>query len=135
MTVACPAPVERGSGFALPAERQIRRIIRTRAARAKFFDPALFADPAWDILLDLYRAELAQQRVCVSSCCVASNVPPTTALRQIATLCDRGLIEKRADPLDARRIFLSLSRQASEAMAGFLRANRNIETYSPADVS
>jgi hypothetical protein len=38
---------------ALPDPRLVRRIIRHRQQRARFFDGELFADPAWDILLDL----------------------------------------------------------------------------------
>jgi hypothetical protein len=43
--------------------------------REQFFGPDLFADPAWDILLDLYAARLEQQRVAVSSLCIAAAVP------------------------------------------------------------
>ncbi len=59
------------------------RIIRQRQLRARFFDGELFADPAWDMLLDLTAARVEARRVSVTSLCIASGVPPTTALRWI----------------------------------------------------
>ena len=100
-------------------EAFIRRILRARLDRNRFFPSHLFADPAWDMLLDLYAAELGQQRVSVCSLCAAANVPTTTALRWIASLEREGLVERNPDPLDARRFFLSLSGKASQAMAQY----------------
>ena len=97
----------------------VRQVIRARRLRARFFDEALFADPAWDMLLDLLQAEIAQHRVPVSSLCIAAAVPATTALRWIKTMTDAGLFQRRADPHDGRRVFVELSPQASEAMRRF----------------
>jgi len=94
----------------------VRQVIRARRLRARFFDEELFADPAWDMLLDLLQAEIAQHRVPVSSLCIAAAVPPTTALRWIKTMTDVGLFQRRADPHDGRRIFVELSPGASDAM-------------------
>ena len=94
----------------------VRQVIRARRLRARFFDEELFADPAWDMLLDLLQAEIAQHRVPVSSLCIAAAVPATTALRWIKTMTDVGLFKRRADPHDGRRIFVELSAGASDAM-------------------
>ena len=94
----------------------IRQVIRARRLRARYFDEELFADPAWDMLLDLLQAEIAQHRVPVSSLCIAAAVPATTALRWIKTMTDAGLFKRRADPHDGRRVFIELSREASEGM-------------------
>ncbi len=77
---------------ALPDPRLIRRIIRQRQLRARFFDGDLFADPAWDMLLDLTAARAEHVRVSVTSLCIASGVPPTTALRWIGQMIDGGLL-------------------------------------------
>jgi DNA-binding MarR family transcriptional regulator len=103
------------------AEQQLNRVLHTRAVRGKCFHPELFADPAWDILLALYKAELAQRRISVSSCCVAAQVPTTTGLRHIAALCEHGVLVRTQDKLDRRRMFLSLSAEASAAMQRILR--------------
>src|SRR5438270_536794 len=55
----------------------VKVVIRARRDRARYVSTELFCEPAWDILLDLLRAELAQHRVAVSSLCIASGVPQT----------------------------------------------------------
>jgi len=51
-------------------------VIRARRLRDRFFDSDLFADPAWDMLLDLLQAEIVQLRVPVSRVC--SRIPSLT---------------------------------------------------------
>jgi len=94
----------------------VRAVIRARRLRSRFFSEELFADPAWDMLLDLLQAEIAQLRVPVSSLCIAAAVPATTALRWIKTMTEQGLFVRRADPHDGRRVFVELAPAASEAM-------------------
>ena len=98
---------------------QVRAVIRARRLRERFFEPELFADPAWDMLLDLLQAEIAQHRVPVSSLCIAAAVPATTALRWIKTMTDSGLFVRRADPHDRRRIFVELAPATSDAMRAY----------------
>ena len=95
---------------------QIRQVIRARRLRSRYFDGDLFADPAWDMLLDLLQAEIAQHRVPVSSLCIAAAVPATTALRWIKAMTDAGLFKRRSDPHDGRRVFVELSPKASDAL-------------------
>ena len=94
----------------------VRSVIRARRLRSRFFEEDLFADPAWDMLLDLLQAEIAQLRVPVSSLCIAAAVPATTALRWLKTMTDKGIFVRRADPHDGRRVFVELSRDASVAI-------------------
>jgi hypothetical protein len=108
---------------------QIRAIIRARRMRDQFFRGELFADPAWDMLLDLMAARLEQGRVAVSSLCIAAAVPATTALRWIKALTDRGLFVRSADPRDGRRVYIELSDEAARALNAYLRA---IQRLAPA---
>jgi DNA-binding MarR family transcriptional regulator len=94
----------------------VRSVIRARRLRARFFAEELFADPAWDMLLDLLQAEIAQLRVPVSSLCIAAAVPATTALRWLKTMVSQGLFIRRADPHDGRRVFVELAPEASHAL-------------------
>lgn len=100
----------------------IRGILQARLDRKSFFPGELFSDPAWDMLLDLYAAELGQVRVSVSSLCIASNTPSSTALRWISALERQKLIERQPDPLDGRRFFLSLTREAVERFERYFSA-------------
>lgn len=98
----------------------VRRVIAARAARRQFFTADLFADPAWDILLELYALHCEQQRTSVSKLCVAVAVPATTALRWIDRLESDGLLDRSPDPLDARRIWVSLSVKGLHAMNSYV---------------
>lgn len=103
----------------LPDPRLVRRVMRQRQLRARFFDSELFADPAWDMLLDLTAARAEHQRVSVTSLCIASGVPPTTALRWIGQMTDAGLLQRVEDETDRRRAFMTLTDKAADAMARF----------------
>ncbi len=94
----------------------VRSVIRARRLRERFFSEELFADPAWDMLLDLLQAEIGQLRVPVSSLCIAAAVPATTALRWLKTMTQKGLFVRRADPHDGRRVFVELAPQTSDAL-------------------
>nr|WP_295663461.1 MarR family transcriptional regulator [Polymorphobacter sp.] len=100
----------------------VRGLVRARRARERYFPGDIFADPAWDMLLDLTAARAEGQPVSVSSLCIAACVPPTTALRWIRTLCDSGLFDRATDPLDARRAFIALAEPTARAMARYLAA-------------
>ena len=104
---------------ALPDPRLVRRIIRQRQLRARFFEGDLFADPAWDMLLDLTAARAEHTRVSITSLCIASGVPPTTALRWIGQMTEAGLLERVEDETDRRRAFVTLTDKASDAMARY----------------
>ncbi len=125
-----PAPGFRGEGGdgrrrarpALPDARLVHRIIHQRRLRSKFLLPDLFADPAWDILLDLTAARVEHRRVSVTSLCIAAGVPPTTALRWIGQMLDLGLLVREQDDQDRRRAFIDLSEDGAAAMARYFAA-------------
>lgn len=104
--------------------QQVRAVLRARRLREHIVAPDLFADPAWDILLDLMAARLERTRVSVSSLCIAAAVPPTTALRWIRQLTDRGLLQRQADPRDGRRIFIALSDEGADAVSRWFHGSR-----------
>lgn len=103
----------------LPDPRLVRQIIRHRQLRARYFDGELFADPAWDMLLDLVVARAEHERVSVSSLCIASGVPPTTALRWIGQMVEDGLLERINDETDRRRAFIVLTPKAVDALSRY----------------
>ena len=118
---AVQASARQRSG-SLPHPRLIRRILDARRLRARFFKADLFADPAWDMLLDLAAAESEFKRISVTSLCLASGVPPTTALRWIGALADAGLVERLPDRTDGRRAFITLTDAGLTAIAIYFAA-------------
>jgi predicted transcriptional regulator len=104
-----------------------------RRVRDHVADLALFGEPAWDILLDLFASEAEGKSVSISSACLAAAVPMTTALRWVSRLEEEGLIERSATG-DRRRINVHLTRSGRErverivvAMAGAQKARPNCQ--------
>lgn len=102
-------------------EKTIRTLIKLRRKRDQFFGPDLFADPAWDILLELYLSKLSQQRMPVTSLCVGAAVPASTALRWIVHLQQKGFISRRQNPMDRRRVFVSLTHDGRARIDDYFR--------------
>jgi DNA-binding MarR family transcriptional regulator len=104
----------------------VRAILRLRRLRGQHFEPALFADPAWDILLDLAAARIEGRMVAVSSLCIAAAVPATTALRWISQMTDQELLVRHPDAHDGRRVFIALADASATAMDAYLAAARRV---------
>jgi DNA-binding MarR family transcriptional regulator len=120
--MAEPANLE-AAGHILPlydtaAAQLLRFLRRTRARRSEFFSGDLFSDPAWDILLYLYEAEITQQRRSLRDVSFQTGVPQTTVLRWLETLEGQGFICRTPDPSDGRRVFISLTDEALARMDG-----------------
>lgn len=92
-------------------------LLRQRRQREAVFGQHLFADPCWDMLLDLYVSRSKGLRpVSVSSLCIASAVPATTALRWINALVQEGLVARQPDLRDKRRVLVSLTDEGSQKL-------------------
>lgn len=118
----------RGEGATIDAQ-VLKNLIDARLLRYKYFRGDLFADPAWDMLLELLRAEVDQHRVTVSALTRASNVPATTALRWIKIMTESGLFCRIADTTDARRVFLELSPATSKAMRAYFEDLQTLRVF------
>lgn len=121
---AIATPPAQGVPEGEASRSDVRALLQARRLRDRFLPSDLFADPAWDMILDLMAARLDGKRVSVSSLCIAAAVPPTTALRWIAQLTERGIFHRNNDPDDARRVFISLSDEAAERFGAWFNAVR-----------
>ena len=113
---ASPRPAEPVGDAPDVSAETVRAIIRARRLRGRYFPAELFADPAWDMLLDLLQAEISKLRVPVSSLCIAAAVPATTALRWLKSMVQEGIFIRREDPHDGRRVFVELAPATSQAL-------------------
>lgn len=110
-----------GAGLGPPRPEALARALLSEAARrAQFFSRLQFHDPQWLMLLDLFVARQREQEICVSSLCIASGVPPTTALRHMTFLERQGMIVKTPHPRDSRRSIVRLSDDAHRRMLDYL---------------
>jgi DNA-binding MarR family transcriptional regulator/DNA-binding NarL/FixJ family response regulator len=119
-------PPTPGSNSTAVGAGEVRAMIKVRRLRERYLPPALFGEPAWDILLDLCAARIERTRVAVSSLCIAAAVPPTTALRTIRTMTEQGLLNRVADATDKRRVFIELAEPTAAAMQAYIAAARSI---------
>lgn len=95
-------------------------VYRARRRRDKFFDRDLFADPVWDMLLDLFVHQVRGVRVSVTSLTLAACVPSTTGLRCVRTLVERGLAMRVRAPDDARLVLLELTVKGFQLMRQYV---------------
>lgn len=89
-------------------------------------------DVAWDLLLELLRAERLRQRLSVSGLTISiSGVSATTSLRRMNELAAREYIERIPDPADARRDFVALTPKSQALLADYLaQANAYVSAVS-----
>jgi len=93
-----------------------RSISHWRRKRDAMFEPVIFADPEWDILLDLFAQGGFDQRVSMSSLCIAASVPTTTAMRSINAMVEQGVLARSRDMADARRVLIELTEETRAKM-------------------
>lgn len=107
--------------FATPpgvTPRLLKSICKLRKERQDFVPAKLLADPAWDILLQLYAAHVEQHRISISRLTERTGLAGTTTLRWLGNLTSAGMVSRSDDPTDSRRVFVSLT------PAGILAMNR-----------
>ena len=92
----------------------VSRVRRLRSRRNAHFGAALFRDPAWDMLLELYVSHERRQWLTVTALCNQADVPSTTALRYLDPLEENGLVTRNGYRSDSR---LSIVRPTEKALA------------------
>src|SRR3546814_9919382 len=103
--------------------RLCQAVYRSRRARPRYMAAAgdLFADPIWDMMLDLYIASQRGQLTTVTNACVAADVPQTPGLRYIETLTAPGLAVRYSHLKDKRKLGPELTPEGKAAVAALLR--------------
>lgn len=104
------------NGFSTMAQA----LYRERRRRAHYFHDDLFAEPAWDMLLDLRVQADARGDPSMSSTCIASAISASTAYKHLKKLERAGLVVCLPDPSDRRRKFARLTDQAAQLMDTYL---------------
>lgn len=108
-------------------ERCVRRArdhaeatLRLNRSRTAIVGAELFADPAWNIMLDLFVRGVDGETTTVSSACIGADVPSTTALRHLTVLLKHGLIERHACTRDQRVMYVQLTGEGHARMLKLL---------------
>lgn len=82
----------------------------------------LFGDPAWEMLIDLFIHEAEGKPLSISSLCVTSSIPMSSALRLVQKLCDAGILLRMPDLMDGRRSFIRLAPAVSHRIRAYFEA-------------
>jgi DNA-binding IclR family transcriptional regulator len=101
-------------------EDQIESILQVRRKRGEIFGEGLFSDPAWDILLELFAAELGKRKLGLPD--LAHIAPRSTVARWVAKLEEMRLVVCDGDPLRPDDFSIALSRECSAKMSAYLSA-------------
>ncbi|MDB5700381.1 MAG: hypothetical protein JWL66_580 [Sphingomonadales bacterium] len=116
-----------GSGDAPGVDRRkgadivfIRQLLRHETKRREISNGSLFGDPTWAMLLDLMIASLENRTVSVSSACIASGAPTTTALRLVNKLVADAILDRIPDHKDGRRDFLVIAPDIKALLSTYL---------------
>ena len=95
--------------------------------RIQAFPSIIEPDPTWNMLMELLRAKVLGQRISVTSLCLSSRTPVTTALRRLERLVELELVQHGLDAKDRRRKYIELSPQGHRQMHAVLhRFSREI---------
>lgn len=100
--------------------RLAERMSWCRERRTHFLSADLFGEPAWEMLLALYRADVMGYPMTVSNLCRESSAPFTTALRWIDRLEELGLVKRVKNPFDQRVFFLQFTDETRTQMRQYL---------------
>lgn len=112
-----PAILDGDGNDQLPA---LARYLEARRVRATLFGQNLFSDPAWDILLALYQAELEGGALTLEQLSETLRLSMSVVVGQVGTMERRGLLdEHRTSPNSRRRRAIRLSPLAMDAMASW----------------
>jgi hypothetical protein len=110
-------------------EDHIVSILIVRRAREEMFGSSLFAEPAWDVLLELFAASLGGRQISLGDVALAIKVPESTAARWTVALVEHGLISSVHDANAPGAAWLTLTER------GFLKMKRLANHWQSAFMS
>jgi len=95
-------------------------ILNIRHTRAQMLGNAMLTGPAFDLFLTLYVLSAKRETVSVSALGRAARIPPSSALRWIAYLVDKGLVMRSKSEGDRRIISVRPTDLGRKALHRFL---------------
>lgn len=98
---------------------RFRSLLRLRSRRDSLLGKGVRGDPPWDMLLELWACYLSGHRASITGLTIAAKVPPTTGLRWLEVLFKTGMVGRREDPLDRRRVFAELTAVGVRALENY----------------
>ena len=100
-----------------------RQTFANRSKRSRFFNGAMFGEPAWDMLLALYLSDQRGARYTVNGLLDLSGAPSTTALRWLGFLEREQLVRRLANPTDRRMFYIELTEKGRDSLDEYFAHN------------
>jgi DNA-binding MarR family transcriptional regulator len=97
-----------------------RKIFENRRQRKLHFNPAMFGEPAWDMLLGLYVSDDAGAATSIADLKKFSGTPATTSLRWLSYLEKEKLVSREEHPWDRRATILRVTEKGCKALEAYL---------------
>lgn len=91
-------------------------------ARQAAFPEGYFADPSWEILLDLFQSKRENKKLIVSDLGLSADIAQTTVLRHLNRLVDDGFVSREDHPFDRRKSLVRLTDHGSNVVIGVFQA-------------
>lgn len=96
-------------------------LLRGLAKQPDFGAKDVVFNPAWQLLLELFVAQLEGRPVPVTNACLSLGTAQTTALRFLTDLERRSLIASVSDPADGRRRLIRLTPRVEAELRCYLQ--------------
>ena len=109
-----------GSGSALADFA--RQLWWERRLRSRYFPIEIFADPSWDLLLEVYAAQIADKPIRLNKAHLSACVPPSIAQRRSRDLVQLGILVTERARTDRRGVQLTLSPAARSRLEHLLQS-------------
>lgn len=108
----------------LTEECRMRRVaeslLRQRQQRSDYVSSTLFAEPGWDMLLELYVIENSGSSTAASALMPHSEIPKSTKARWLDHLEQLRLVRRRAHPHEPETEFVELTDEGTRQLEGYL---------------
>ena len=100
--------------------RAAQSILQRRQRRKYLFAPAIFGEPAWDMLLTLFVRDGSGASSTAVQLETAAATAPSTGVRWLSYLEKEGLVTRRKHALDHETEFVELTDRARDALERYL---------------
>jgi DNA-binding MarR family transcriptional regulator len=98
-------------------EDHVQSLLSVRRGREDLFGRHLFSDPAWDIILELYAAKLANRRMSSSEVAQAIGAPKSVIARWLTALADAGVVMSDGDQDEMEELAFRLTDEGAAKLA------------------
>jgi DNA-binding MarR family transcriptional regulator len=112
--------------------RIAERLLRQRQQRSDYVSSTLFAEPGWDMLLELYVIENSGSSTAASALLPHSAITKSTKARWLDHLEQLRLVRRRAHPLEPDTEFVELTNEGARELERYLSSIGDLSFCSPA---